>query len=554
MAGNAAKSSVHRSVGIHALIDLCKEERQQGGKKDSKMKRRAILKSTLLPAAAGFSGTFASPGTHAAERHADIVTDVLVIGGGFAGLTTALTAARSGAKVVLLERRAYTGGDGLLSAGIIASAESIVHKAQNFSGDASLEAYWRQIEAGLTDEPLSKVRDNSPMSPVYAGFMKHDPRVMKRSAEMSPEVPALLASFGIEFLPINPGQPFLLPTKPGSMSTFVKAIGVELNKLGVEVHTGARAVSLETEEDRTPGAPPNAVRVTGATAKIQEKTVRIAADAVVIASGGFIDNKDMMRRYKRVWADVQKGFSAVGEGVPDGHDGDGIRLGRLGGAAVEDMESMPKLFAAPRKGEKSASWLLFDTDTAYLVDKSGKRFCDEHASRYTGCALACLRNQIDGAYVVFDEATFTGSNAARWRYADLLAAGGLVKGETIEAAAQKVGVDPNGLRQTLEAIAADAAAGRDSAFGRKDKLFRALKGPFYISKPSYPVSFKTEGGLEVDPDFRVLRAADDSAIPGLYAAGAVCGSISTRLCDVIASGLIVGPEAAAFAASAKKAG
>ena len=519
------------------------------------MQRRSILKSVLLPAATGLSGAFASSGTHAAERHADIATDVLVIGGGFAGLTTALTAARSGAKVVLLERRAYTGGDGLLSAGIIASAESVVHRAQHFRGDASLEAYWAQIEAGLTDEPLSKVRDNSPMSPVYAGFMKHDPRVMKRSAEMSPEVPALLSSFGIEFLPINPRQPFLLPTKPGSMSAFAMAIGTELEKLGVEVYTDARALSLETEEDCTPGAPPRAVRVTGVTAELEEKTLRIAAAAIVIASGGFIDNKDMMRRYKRVWADVPKGFSAVDEGVPDGHDGDGIRLGLLAGAAVEDMESMPKLFAAPRKGEKSAAWLLFDTDTAYLVDKSGKRFCDEHASRYTGCALACLRNKIDGAYVVFDEATFTGPNAARWRYADLLAAGGLVKGKTIEEAAQKVGIDPDGLRQTLEAIAADAATGRsDSAFGRKDKLFRALKGPFYLSKPSYPVSFKTEGGLEVDPDFRVLRAADDSPIPGLYAAGAVCGSISTRLCDVIASGLIVGPVAAKFAASVKSAG
>ena len=141
MAGNAAKSSVHRSVGIHALIDLCKEERQQGGKKDSKMKRRAILKSALLPAAAGFSGAFASAGAHETQTRADITADVLVIGGGFAGLTTALTAARAGAKVVVLELRAYTGGDGLLSAGIIASAESVVHKAQNFSGDASLEYY-----------------------------------------------------------------------------------------------------------------------------------------------------------------------------------------------------------------------------------------------------------------------------------------------------------------------------------------------------------------------------------------------------------------------------
>ena len=88
--------------------------------------------------------------------------------------------------------------------------------------------------------------------------------------------------------------------------------------------------------------------------------------------------------------------------------------------------------------------------------------------------------------------------------------------------------------------------------GRKDKLFRALKGPFYVSTPCWPVAFKTEGGLEVDPDFRVLRAADDSPLPGLYAAGSTCGSISTHLCDVIAGALIAGPAAAAYAKTATR--
>lgn len=295
------------------------------------------------------------------------------------------------------------------------------------------------------------------------------------------------------------------------------------------------------------------MRVTGLEATVNGKRLRVRAGAVIFATGGFIDNAEYLRRYKRVWASIPKGFSAIGEGVPPGHDGDGIRLGRLAGAAIEDMESMPKLLAAPKSGTKSPSWILFDTDTAYLVDKAGRRFCDEHASRYAGCALECFRQKIDGAYVVLDEATFKGPGAARLRYDALLKEKALFKADTIEEAARLAGVDPTGLKKTIDQINRDAAAGKgDTACGRKDKLFRALKGPFYVSTPCWPVAFKTEGGLEVDPDFLVLRAADDSPLPGLYAAGSTCGSISTRLCDVIAGALIAGPAAAAYAKTVKR--
>lgn len=329
------------------------------------MKRRHLLQSTLafgtLPSVA-----LAAPAVVADKPKTDMSTDVVIVGGGFAGLTAAVTASRVGAKVVVLEKRSYCGGDGVLSAGIIASAFSEVHKAQGFQGKADLDSYWQLIEEGHTDEPLSKVRDNMPNSPMYSGIAKHDPNVLRRSAEMSPAVAAFIMSYGIDFLPINPQQPFLLPSKPGSMPKFAQAMLDELQKRGVSVLLDSAVTGLETQTENK-----GQDRVTGVRFVQDGKTQFIRARAVVLATGGFSDNRQMMRRYKRVWANIPKGFTAIGEGVPPGHDGDGITLGRLVGAAVEDMESMPKLFAAPKPGFRSPSWILFDTDTAYLVDKVG---------------------------------------------------------------------------------------------------------------------------------------------------------------------------------------
>lgn len=135
----------------------------------------------------------------------------------------------------------------------------------------------------------------------------------------------------------------------------------------------------------------------------------------------------------------------------------------------------------PRLGlDKKRVVDLFDTDTAYLVDQKGRRFYNEHASRYAGCALECFRQNINGAYVVFDEETFQGPNRRRWSYEGILASGGLVRGETVEEAARAAGVDPSGLRRTLETIAGDAAAGKgDTQFDRKDVLLRAQRADLH---------------------------------------------------------------------------
>ncbi len=504
------------------------------------MKRRTLLTNALLGAPAVQTALLTSAARAAQTAPAEeLSADVLVLGAGFAGLASAIAAARAGARVAVLEKRGYAGGDGILSAGILAAAGTPLHEAQGIPGDWSVEAYWQRILDGKEDEPLSKVRDNMPLSPIYSGVAKHNPEVLRRSAFRSPDVAAFVQSFGIEFLPINPHQPFLLPSKPGSMPRLAKAMLGELERLGAAVLLNVQAESLQLENGRMAGA--LARRLAG---PYKGGALRIEAPAVIAATGGFSDNEALMKRYKRVWADIPIGFTAVGEGVPPGHDGDGIQMGRRIGAGVEDMESMPKLYAAPRKGMRSPSWILFDTDSAYLVDRGGKRFVNEHEARYAGCAVEAFRRHIDGAYMVFDEETFRGPNSERWQLAKIFAAGGLFKGWTPEEAAAAAGVDPQGLRETVERINADAARGADSEYGRRDRLFRALSGPFYVSAPSWPVRFKTEGGLEVNPDFVVIRASDESPIEGFYAAGATCGSISSRLCDVLASALIAGENAA----------
>lgn len=474
---------------------------------------------------------------------ADYQTQVLVVGGGFAGLSAAVTAARAGAKVILVDKRFWLGGDGLMSTGMFVSTKTPLHEKVGIIQGVSEADYWKRLENGLEDEPISKVRDNQLTSPIYDGIAKHNPEVLRATLRTFPRVIEFVSSFGVEFLPIDPSKPFQMPSKRGSTSAFAKGAMEECKKLGVTILQGLKAEELLVDANG---------KVAGIKAQFQSgkdkgKTVTIKADAVVLSTGGFLNSEYLMGRYKRFWTKAKPGFSRVGEGVPNDHMGEGILMAKKVGAAIEDMESMPKLYAAPKEKVPGVSWILFDVDSGYLVDKKGKRFVNENEARYSGAALKALQLNLDGAHVLFGEDTFTGKNKDRWQYEKALAGGGLFKGATVEEVAVKAGVDAAGLKETIDRINKDATTGKDSEFGRTDSLFKAIRAPYYLSIAQYPVSFKTEGGLEVNPRFEVLSFSDETPIPGLFAAGSTVGSISTRLSDVVASGLLVGEAAAKMA-------
>ena len=498
--------------------------------------QRRNLRLTATALTAGFSAKgFAAEGK--APPQFDRQCDVLIVGAGMAGLTAAGVLSKEGLRVIVIDKRSWIGGDAIYSTGVVFGAQTRFHERDGITEGVSVEDYWKRLNQGLFDEPVSKVRDNLPVSPSYSGIAKHDPGVLRACAEKLPAVADFLFENGVTVLPIPKAAPFLLPTPKGSMGELAKHLREAIEEAEGSLLLQTAAEELLQDEAGT---------VIGVRARTRgNRDVFIGAQSVVLATGGFLNNEDLMRRYKRYWAAAPKGFSFVGGGIPTDHTGDGIELARKIGAALEDMESVPKFYTAPQKGTPAFSWLMLDTDTAYVVDKSGRRFVNEAQARYAGCALAMLRLGIDGGFVLFDEAAFSGPHAARWQFAKVLEDGGIWKADTVEELGKLSGVDAGGLRETIEAINRDAARGADSRFGRSDGRFRALRAPYYLSKPYWPVMFKTEGGIEVNPRFEVLRHSDATVIPGLYAVGAACGSISTRLCDVFASGLTAAESIAA---------
>ena len=128
---------------------------------------KSISRRTLLQSIAATSVVAASTTSALAaksDRTWDKTADVLIIGGGFAGLTAAVTAARAGAKVIVIDKRLWLGGDGLMSAGQFYTARTPYHDKVGITKNVEIEDYWKQICAGTDDEPLSKVRDNLPLS------------------------------------------------------------------------------------------------------------------------------------------------------------------------------------------------------------------------------------------------------------------------------------------------------------------------------------------------------------------------------------------------------
>mgnify|MGYP005948144201 CR=1 FL=1 len=234
------------------------------------------------------------------------------------------------------------------------------------------------------------------------------------------------------------GRYFQFPTVPGSMNTFVKGMVNELAERKVPILKGLRAKEIVMDGDRAAG-----IRAEYVVGKDKGKKIAIKARSVVIATGGFVNNKEMMIHYKRYWSTVDIGFTGLGDGMAMDHTGDGILMGRDIGAALEDMESMPKFYNGTYDKSPSISWIMFDVDKAYFIAPDGKRMLNEFVSRYTGCLLALMQRGIkEGGRILFDEETFNGPNRDRWNIDKVMEVDGILKADTPEELAKLAGLRP----------------------------------------------------------------------------------------------------------------
>ncbi len=294
------------------------------------------------------------------------------------------------------------------------------------------------------------------------------------------------------------------------------------------------------------------------------RPIRVGArQGVVIAAGGFVASRAMMREH----APAYRGGLALGT-VAD--DGSGIGLGVAAGGATKFLDRV-------------SCWRFITPPTAFLqgliVNSAGRRICDE--SRY-GAAIgeAMVTRGDRRGWLFLDQKSV--AQARQWRtlrgstlWFQLLQAAYLLtrarmSAPSVQAVAAKAGVDPDGLLATVSAYNAAAAAGDADPFGKPEALVSRLTTPPYSlidlsirPRPAYPAPMLTLGGLVVAEDTGQVRRADGSVISGLYAAGRSAVGVCSRsyvsglsLADCVFSGRRAGRHAAgqAVAGQAVRAG
>lgn len=443
-------------------------------------------------------------GEHVEE---ELTTDVVVVGGGGAGMSAAVRLAELGQQVILFEKASFLGGAISVSGGnqVIMGSQL---QADNGVEDDSVESMVADFEAN--------------------GAGKNNEEILTLFAEnVGAATDWLVASCGIEFdaglhqLGEYSHNRELAYT--GGGAGFAERMRKAVERSGATVYLSTKVESLLVEDGAVVGA--KAVSTDGT----KEYTVHAAN--VVLATGGYGNNKDML-------TDEMKSALYYG---PSTSTGDGIRMAEAVNAQTANMEygkRYPNGIEVDTGIAKStiAGNIVGWTMSAILVNADGNRVVNEKASNRT--ILEEELQQPGGMlYLLLDSETFevwkTKLAPAGISEGDIekyLAANGtttpvFAHGETLEEAAAAAGVNAENLAATVEKYNSFVEKGEDADFGR-NASYLTMKigaGPYYLieQKPRFAT---TMGGLVVNTNMQVLNQ-EGSAISGLYAAGETCGQV-----------------------------
>ena len=456
--------------------------------------------------------------------------DVLVVGGGGAGMTAALMAEAEGARVAILEAGDKLGGSTALSGGVVWAAGTSVQRA-----------------AGIEDNAEDAYRYY-----LVLNQYKVEPELVRVLCDRGPEAVEFLVENGVRFLPENLYQSGVDGIKRGHRPVGAGAeIAEVLDRLvsqrPIDIAYRSRVSALIRRAD-------------GGVAGVIANGEEIRAGAVVLATGGYGANPELLARYYPeaaahgdwtwyIGSKLSRG-DAFGLVEPFGAEIAGFNRGQLGMTPgfVKQMEVYPPY------------WLVY-------VNRDGRRFAAE-TTEYA-CMSGLVKDQPAGeCFAIFDEAarlqckvppqTVKNPWGSTWeaeRLAELTKANRIFSAETIEELGEKAGLRPSTLRTTIDRYNADVEAGADTQFFKAREHLRPVRtAPFYAARLRPAMIGLTSTGPRIDPKARVLRR-DDKPIPSLFAAGEATGGVlGERYCaggnsivNALVFGRIAGTEAARLA-------
>jgi succinate dehydrogenase/fumarate reductase flavoprotein subunit/uncharacterized protein with FMN-binding domain len=434
--------------------------------------------------------------------------DVAVVGSGIAGLTAAMEAEETGAKVAVLEKQGIVGGTSIFSSGIFLAQDTE-------EGIPALEEDWMA---------KNKIQDKN----------KVDEDKVKSLVSVSPSVLAMYKDAGVSYELKKKGSAFSGTTfwpaasdaakknaetiKLASTGTMTKGGQNLINTLekklkddGVEFYLNTPATSLIKGDDGSVKG------VISDTEKNGKKTIN--AKSVILASGDYARNADMTSEY---CADAAGNYTATAVT----NTGDGISMALDAGAVMcSFQESMSGIFAPdpydmPIVGQPYNSYPY----ECLLLNSKGERKVKEDAGTHDQMIYFVNENgQPDSGWVVMDQKTadkFLNLD----KYLDATKNGSTMiqafKENSLDALAKDMSIDASALQSSVTRYNELCTSGTDTDCGKDAKYLSAFDGSSYYAVKEYNMTRGNYGGIESNTNFEVTDK-NGKAITGLYAAGII---------------------------------
>ncbi|WP_423838857.1 flavocytochrome c [Turicimonas muris] len=468
-------------------------------------------------------------------KNETIDTQVVVIGGGGAGLAAAVSAVQNGAKVVVLEKLGYLGGSTNVSGGAFNAVDPKRQKAMGIE-DSEDKFYDQTMKGGhnVGNPELVRYLTSNAMSSIEWLESLGSPFKDKIGT-------ATGALWQRSHYGTTPSGNHYIRTLENFLAE---------HKDSATIITDANVKSLIKDKDG---------RVIGAVAENHGRKITvIASKGVVITTGGFGANVELRRRVNTgVWKEVDLGKGIGASTIQKAAQGDGIAMGKKVGAEVIGMSDI-QLHPCGTPGTGLMEHIRTSGRNRLFINENGDRFVNEGAARDTLCK-AIFAQPHSTYWLVVNHVRYPGRdwvdrNGAT--IADMASLGAVVEGATLDELAKKTGMDPAKLKASVDEYnkVATGKVEKDKygfvANNKEDKPM--TEGPWYAVK-KVPTVHHTMGGLKINTQTQVLDIAG-KPIPGLYAAGEVTGGIhgANRLGgNAIADIFTFGRQAGKVAATAQ---
>ena len=500
----------------------------------------------------------------AAAEDSTVDADVVVVGAGGAGMTAAITAAAEGKSVVILESQSMVGGNSVRATGGMNAGKTVYQDENEFGESAGVEKTLKTAAEKYADnetitalaatvaEQWAAYQANPTgyfdsvelmeLDTMIGGKGINDPALVETLCENSADAIDWLDENGITLHSVSSfggasvkriHRPVDAEGKTLSVGSYmIPLLQENCEKAGVQILLNTTANEILTDAN---GAACG-VKATGASGE----TVTVNAKAVVLTSGGFGANLDMVVKYKP----ELKGFMTTNA---PGILGQGIEMATAIGAGTVDMDQIQ---IHPTVEANTAALITegLRGDGAILVNADGKRFIDEVGTRDVVSAAEIAQ---PGSYswLVVDQAMADASSVIQ----GYIKKGYTAEGATYEELAKAIGVDEATFAETMNNWNQCVADKADAEFGRTSFANPLDTAPYYAIKVTAGVHH-TMGGLTINTNTEVLDT-NGNVIPGLFAAGEITGGVhganrlgGNAVADFTVFGRIAGQAASDYAA------